>query len=141
MPQSKVIALTIATVCIGALIWWAVLKPSRTENPSSKESLNRLAAEINRSVPAMIDKETELLPAIGTEGMLIYNYRLVSYSVSQLDPAKFAAGAKERVTQGACNRPETRDDLLKQGVTLRYSYFDKDKQHIATIDVLPADCG
>jgi hypothetical protein len=72
--------------------------------------------------------------------MLIYNYRLVSYSVSQLDAAKFAAGAKERVTQGACNRPETRDDLLKQGVTLRYAYFDKDKQHIATIDVLPADC-
>jgi hypothetical protein len=24
---------------------------------------------------------------------------------------------------------------------LRYSYFDKEKQHIATIDVLPADCG
>jgi len=26
-------------------------------------------------------------------------------------------------------------------VTLRYSYFDKDKQHIATIDVTPKDCG
>jgi hypothetical protein len=141
MPPSKVIALTIVAVCIGALIWWAVLKPSQTENPSSQESLNRLAAEINRSVPVMIDKETELLPALGAEGMLIYNYRLVSYSVRQLDASKFAAGAKKRVTQGACSRPETRDGLLKNGVTLRYSYFDKDKQHIATIDVLPADCG
>lgn len=89
----------------------------------------------------MIDKETELLPAVGTEGMLTYNYRLVSYSVTQLDPNRFAMGAKERVTQGACNRSETRDDLLKKGVTLRYSYFDKDKQHIATIDISPADCG
>jgi len=26
-------------------------------------------------------------------------------------------------------------------VTLRYSYFDKNKQHIATVDVTPADCG
>jgi hypothetical protein len=34
-----------------------------------------------------------------------------------------------------------RDGFLKQGVTLRYSYFDKDKRHIATIDVTPADCG
>jgi hypothetical protein len=29
----------------------------------------------------MIDKETELMPTSGHEGMLIYNYRLVSYSV------------------------------------------------------------
>jgi len=26
-------------------------------------------------------------------------------------------------------------------VTLRYSYFAKDKQPIATVDVTPADCG
>lgn len=123
------------------MIWWSVQKIFQRENPSSEESLNRLAAEINRAVPVMIDKETELLGSAGAEGMLIYNYRLVSYSVSQLDAARFAAGAKERVSQGACSRPETRDDLLKQGVTLRYSYFDKDRQHIATIDVLPADCG
>lgn len=123
------------------MIWWSVQKIFQRENPSSEESLNRLAAEINRAVPVMIDKETELLGSAGAEGMLIYNYRLVSYSISQLDAARFAAGAKERVSQGACSRPETRDDLLKQGVTLRYSYFDKDRQHIATIDVLPADCG
>ena len=123
------------------MIWWSVQKIFQRENPSSEESLNRLAAEINRAVPVMIDKETELLGSAGAEGMLIYNYRLVSYSISQLDAARFAAGAKERVSQGACSRPESRDDLLKQGVTLRYSYFDKDRQHIATIDVLPADCG
>lgn len=133
--------LIVAALLFGTVVWWAVPKSSPDENPSSQASLNRLAVQINRAVPVMIDRETELLAAAGTEGMLIYNYRLVSYSVSQLDAAKFAAGAKERVTQGACNRPETRDDLLKQGVTLRYSYFDKDKQHIATIDVLPADCG
>ena len=141
MSRTKIITFIVAAVFFGAMIWWAVPKSSQRENPRSQESLDKLAAEINRGVPVMIDKETELLHAVGTDGMLIYNYRLVSYSVSQLDSDKFAAGAKERITQGACNRPETRDDLLKQGVTLRYSYFDKDKQHIATIDVLPADCG
>ncbi len=140
MSQTKIFTFTVAAVLFGAVIWWAVPKPPQEENPGSEESLNRLAVQINRAVPVMIDKETELLSAAGTEGMLTYNYRLVSYSVSQLDAAKFAAGAKERVTQGACNRSETREDLLKQGVTLRYAYFDKDKQHIATIDVVPADC-
>jgi hypothetical protein len=58
-----------------------------------------------------------------------------------LDHKIFAAGAKLRVTEGACNRPETRDNFLRKGVTLRYSYFDKNKQYIATVDVTPADCG
>jgi len=109
--------------------------------PRSEQRLRRIAAEVNRSVPVMIDKETELTAVEGHEGMLIYNYRLVPYSVRQLDHQKFAAGVKQKVAQGACNAPETRDDFLKQGVTLRYSYFDKNKQHIATVDVTPADCG
>ena len=110
-------------------------------DPRSEEFLGKIAAEINRSVPVMIDKETELMPAAGAPGMLIYNYRLVSYSVAQLDHKRFATGAKEKVTQGACNQPETRDGFLKKGVTLRYSYYDKDRQHIATFDVQPSDCG
>jgi hypothetical protein len=141
MSRTKIFTFIVAVALFGAVIWWAVPKSSEDENPRSQQSLNKLAVQINRAVPVMIDKETELLAAAGTEGILTYNYRLVSYSVSQLDAANFAAGAKERVTQGACNRPETRDDLLKQGVTLRYAYFDKDKRPIATIDITPADCG
>lgn len=126
----------------GSIVWWVLPDYfSESEEPGSKEHLSKVAAEINRSVPVMIDQETELLPVEGADGMLIYNYRLVSYSSAQLDAKKFAAGAKERVGQAACSRPETRDDFLKKGVTLRYSYFDKDKQHIATIDVAPSDCG
>jgi hypothetical protein len=113
----------------------------KESDPRSQEVLGKIAAEINRSVPVMIDQETELMPAAGAPGMLIYNYRLVNVSAAQVDHNKFAAGAKERLKEGACNRPETRDSLLKKGVTLRYSYFDKDKEHIATIDVTPADCG
>ena len=131
-----------AGVLAGYLVWWVL--PGlfqKEEDPRSQEYLSRIAAEINRSVPVMIDQETELMPVAGAPGMLIYNYRLVGYSVTKLDHQKFAAGAKQRVTQGACGRPETRDEFLKKGVTLRYSYFDKDKQHIATIDVTPADCG
>ena len=141
MSSKTIITAVVVAIFTGSLIWWAVLKNPRRENPRSEESLNRLAAEINRRVPIMIDKETELLPAVGAEGLLTYNYRLVSYSVAQFDATRFAVGAKERVTQGACNRSETRDDLLKNGVTLRYSYYDKDKQHIATIDISSADCG
>ena len=139
---TKVILWMAAGVLAGYLVWWVL--PGffqKEEDPRSQEYLSRIAAEINRSVPVMIDQETELMPVAGAPGMLIYNYRLVNYSVTKLDHKKFAAGAKQRVTQGACGRPETRDEFLKKGVTLRYSYFDKEKQHIATVDVTPADCG
>ena len=127
---------------LGLLVWWVVPAYfNKPADPRSVEYLNRIAAEINQSVPVMIDEETELLPTTVGHAMLIYNYRLVKHSATQLDHQKFADGAKQKVTQGACSRPETRDGFLKEGVTLRYSYFDKDKQHIATVDVTPADCG
>lgn len=131
-----------AGVAAGLIVWWVLPRYwGGSGDPRSAEYLNRVAAEINRSVPMMIDAETELLPSTAGYGMLVYNYRLVKYSVSQLDHQKFAAGAKQKIVQGACNRSETRDGFLKEGVTLRYSYFDKEKRHVATIDVVPADCG
>jgi hypothetical protein len=138
----KSVAWVIAAAFAASLLWWGAPQFfGANADPRSEEYLRDIAAQINRSVPVMIDQETELLPAEGREAMLVYNYRLVSYSAVQLDHEKFAAGAKQKVTQGACSRPETRDEFLKNGVTLRYSYFDKDKRHIATIDVTPADCG
>lgn len=139
---TKAVLWLAAGLAIGYLVWWMVpdfFTPG--VDPRSTEYLNKRAAEINQSVPVMIDKETELLPAEVAESTLIYNYRLISFSVSQLDLNKFAAAARQQVTQGACSRPETRDGFLKKGVTLRYSYYDKDKQPIATVNVTPSDCG
>jgi hypothetical protein len=140
--MKKALCWILAGALAGYVVWWALPEYFHERaDPRSQQSLSKVAAEINRSVPVMIDKETELLAVVGAEGMLIYNYRLVSYAVAQVDHGKFAAGAKRQVTQGACNQAETRDGFLKKGITLRYSYFDKNKQHIATVDVTPADCG
>ena len=140
--MKKTIAWLAGGTAAGLFVWWVLPGYfSAPPDPRSMEYLSKVAADINRSVPVMIDEETELLPSAAGYAMLVYNYRLVKYSVAQLDHQKFAAGAKQKVTQGACSRPEMRDGFLKPGVTLRYSYFDKEKQHIATIDVTPADCG
>jgi hypothetical protein len=95
---------------------------------------------MNRGLPAMLDKETELMITEGAPGMFIYKYRLVNASAPAVEHQSFASGAKTQLVQMSCSRPETRGDFLSKGVTMRYSYFDKDKQHIATIDVTPADC-
>jgi len=140
--MKKLLAWIAVGAIAGYLVFWGMPEMFQKKlEPRSQARLSKIAAELNRSVPVMIDKETELTLVEGHEAMLIYKYRLVLYSVRQLDHERFAAGVKQRVTQGACNQPEMREDYLKKGVTLRYSYFDKDKQHIATVDVAPADCG
>lgn len=140
--KKKRLSCIIAALVVVWAVWWSLPRShQKDENPRSLESLRRVAAELNRSVPVMIDKETELLTAEGAEEMLIYNYRLVRYSLSQLDPNQFATRIKPGLTRNACNRAETREQFLNKGITLRYAYFDKDKQHIATIDVTSADCG
>jgi hypothetical protein len=129
-------------VVVGLLVWWllaAYFKVSK--DPRSIEHLSREAAQLNRSLPVLIDKETELTSTEAADAMFIYKYRLVNISVDKVDHAKFTAAAKPQLVQNSCNRPETRDDFLSKGITMRFSYFDKDKQHIATIDVTPADCG
>lgn len=138
----KIILWLTGGLAAGLVVWW--VWPgyfSASTDPRSVEHLSQVAADINRAVPVMIDQETELLPSTAGPALLVYNYRLVKYSIAEIDPQRFAAGAKQKVTQGACNQPEMRDNFLRPGVTLRYSYFDKNKQHIATIDVTPADCG
>lgn len=126
----------------GYLVWWVV--PAYFQNaagPWTAQSLRQEAEQLNRGLPAMLDKETELMVTEGAPGMFIYKYRLVNVSADHVDHKTFVAGAKPQLVQMSCSRPETRGDFLSKRVTMRYSYFDKDKQHIATIDVTPADCG
>ena len=127
---------------LGLLAWWLLARYSRVaEDPRSIEHLSREAAQLNRSLPVLIDKETELTVTEAAPGMFIYKYRLVNVSADKADHVKFSAAAKPQLVQNSCNRPETRNDFLSKGITMRFSYFDKDQQHIATIDVTPADCG
>lgn len=138
----KSIVFVLGGVIAGYLVWGGM--PGflgRNEIPGSIEHMNREAAQLNRSLPAQLDKETELTIAQGAYRMLIYKYRLTNVVVAQFDHQRFAAESRPKLTQTACGEPATRDEFLSKGISLRYSYFDKDSQHIATIDVTPKDCG
>ena len=139
---NKAIVYVFGGLFAGGLIWWGVPAFRNTnEVPGSIEHMNREAAQLNRSLPALLDKETELTIAEGAHGMLIYKYRLINATAERVDYQRFAAEAKPKLVQAACDNPATRGDFLTKGISLRYSYFDKDKRHLATIDVTPKDCG
>ena len=112
-----------------------------SEDIRSQRILNKVASEINKNLPMMVDKETELLATVGLEGIIVYNYRLINLSVTDVEPARFISAIRPQVVTAACTTPQTRDTFLKQGVTMRYSYADKERRHMGATEVKPADCG
>jgi hypothetical protein len=131
-----------AGVLAGYLVWHvAPAYFTSTPVPGSIEYLRAESAGLNRQLPAKLDEKTELTITEAAPGMFTYKYRLVDIAADRVNHQNFAARAKPVLIQNACGRTETRDEFLKNGVTLRYSYFDKDQKHIATLDVTPADCG
>lgn len=107
----------------------------------SKQVLNKVASEINKSLPMMVDKDTELYSTVGLERTIVYNYRLVNIVSTDISPEKLVVILKPQVKSSACSTPETRNTFLRKGVTLRYTYADKHKHYIANFDVTPPDCG
>ncbi len=107
----------------------------------SKAALEQLAAKLNQRLPVRLDSGTELLSMTGLEGVLVYNYRLVNKSADDVDTDVLRTSVEPAVTRKACSAPELRDDLLQQGVTLRYSYADKEQLPLISFDVTPSDCG
>lgn len=102
--------------------------------------LMQAASEINRGLPMMIDRDTELRSTGAERGTFIYNLRLVNMSWADISPDRLRTELRPNLVQAACSTPDTRDAFLARGITLRYSYADRAGRHIADIDVRHVDC-
>lgn len=107
------------------------------------EELTSTASRINKMLPMMVDRHTELLTTIGMPNTFVYQYRILNVSAENLSPAGVAEVEKiqrQQILNLACTTKETRDNLLDRGVTLRYQYADADGRAFARIDIKSADC-
>ena len=108
---------------------------------SSKDTLQKVADQLNKDLPKKIDAETELTRTEAQQALLIYNYRLVNVESGQIEASKIDTEVKPKITKTACAEPSIKDTFFKNHVTLRYTYHDKDGGMIGSVDVKPADCG
>lgn len=106
----------------------------------SQRVLSRVASDLNKTLPMQVDKDTELMATVGLEAVMVYSYRLINRSAGDVDATAFSTEMRPRLVNAACTTPQTRDGFLKKGVTMRYMYADKDRRHVATIEVNPSDC-
>lgn len=107
----------------------------------SRETLAKIASEINKSMPMNVDGTTEAMNAGAAEGVLIYNYRLLEVDADEIAFEELRESQGPSLVAVACSTPQTRDHFLRNDVTLRYSYHDRSRQLLGSIDVRPEDCG
>lgn len=117
-------------------------------SPSAEINVETIATQgasaINATTPMMVDRETELMNAIGIGSTLTYNYRLVNVVAAEMDKQVFESfmmdDIKPQSTRQACTTPEVRADVLDNGLTMRYAYYDKHREYIGSFSIRPADC-
>ncbi len=140
-PIVTVIAIIAASIGGGIGKDLAKYYLDRNNDITSEQFLSKLASEMNKKTPIVVDKETELISTVGLQGVFVYNYRLVNMEATRLDSGRLLSSIRDQIQAVACTTPQTRDTFLKKGVILRYSYYDKKRAHIGSIDVRPTDCG
>jgi hypothetical protein len=132
------IAVGIPAFLIAAYFSARVLK--KPNPPGSVDWLKTVASEINKSLPVMIDAETQLTAVIGANNQMIYNYRLVNLSVEDKSlPEKILRLRTGMVNQN-CTTPETRNEYLNNGIEMKYVYYDKGASFIVDVVINLDDC-
>lgn len=141
MASKNVILLAVLIALLGGVLWRTVLRPTpAARDVRSVEALTEVANAANKELPVQVDAETELTHVSAQPGVLVYSYRLVKQTASELDAAKVTEVLRPLVLQNACAKPEIRDRFLAAGVALRYRYLDRDKAPVASFDIALGDC-
>lgn len=118
-------------------------RPLRMSEPDARSlaTLTKVASQMNKNLPASVNRDTELTNVAGLEGTIVYNYRLVNATSAELDAKKLMRQTRPGVMLNVCSLPETRDDFLQKGVTMRYTYSDKNREYVGSFDINLSDCG
>ena len=133
-----VLLLAAAAGAFATTIAQRLMPPPPSEIPL--EVLERTASNVNRDLPRMVAPDTELTSVEASESLLTYHHRLVDLQAQDLEPS-FMETLRPGVLRAVCSTRSLRDAFLESGVTLRWTYHDRDRRHVATIEVAPPDCG
>ena len=128
--KKKIISQVIITILTFLVAFFGTRYLMSNFNSADKE-LKKIAIEINKSAPTMIDKDTRLDNVSVFENTLQYNYTLIN--IAKDDAGLDLDGAKKFIMKNAQdnldNRPEMKDYREKK-IALKYNYKDKNGKHL-----------
>jgi len=119
----------------------------QSDYPVNKSSLfletelSKVAVEMNKKLPMMVDKITRLDKVIVNKNRVTYEYTIVSYSKSDFAGKMDTLfnGLKVNVRNSVCTNKSTKF-LLSMGAILHYSYNDKNGAYLSSFTISNSDC-
>jgi len=130
---SYVIAIIVGVV-VYQLVSHFLFKP-----PSFETQLMKVAAELNKNCPFMVDSDTRLDNAVGGPGKnFVYNYTLINHAAVELNIVEL----KQNMIPSLTNYIKTSEDMQtfrKEKVTLKYNYKDKFGAFLFSITIGPSE--
>lgn len=125
---------------IGGAVGNAVGK-STGQRMTVDEALVQVADQTNKQLPMSVDSDTRWDSTMGGPGRRFgYHYTIVTARASEIDAPEFHRAMSSHLRNGVCTNPDMKV-FLKNGVTISYSYRDRDSRHITRVEISPRDCG
>lgn len=122
-----------------AIIGWFLANQFLVLTPSFDEVLMKTASELNKSLPMMVDSETQLDNTISLpDNTFQYNYTLINIDVDSIVAEELHEALEGRLANNIKNNPDMKA-FRENEVTMCYSYSDKDGQFITKIIISPED--
>ena len=133
----KIISIIIGAVI--AAVVYQVVSRVLFSTPCLDSQLIKVANEINKNCPMMVDQHTRLDNTMGGPGnSFAYIYTLVNHEATELD----IKSIKENLTPFLINMVKTSEEMKsfrENKVSLKYSYRDKSGVFLFSILINPED--
>lgn len=102
-----------------------------------EQSLVEASREMNKELPMMVDKITQLTTTTSSENELTYSYKLLGgNTIAQAD---FENTLKSRIKNQVCSTANTKQ-LIDMGANLSYVYYDSNGKYIGKVTVHFYEC-
>ncbi len=134
-PVSKWIVIFASVVGAAAGSFTVQHMLSSHSPPDFDKSLTQIAEVISKTLPKTVDSETRLDSVAALPGKnFVYKYTLVNHVKSDIDPSEFVGASRPQAENSYQTSPDFK--LFRdKGVTLKYSYYDKEGVFIADFSV------
>jgi hypothetical protein len=97
------------------------------------------SSEFNKTLPVMIDKETQLDRTIFSNNTFIYKNTLINNSRNEISTSEIKSKLYSTILNYVCTTPEMKN-FTDNGVSVNYRYYGNKGAYLTGITISPEDC-
>lgn len=140
MKPKDVILIIVVFAVAAAYGFGRTFLKAKLQPPGSEAALREMALELNRSLPKMIDADTQLAFTSGADHEFAFHYKIVSRKAEEVQVGPFEAELRKRLIPASCSDHDLQERFFKNGTTVSHQFQGSDGMPIVTVDVTPQDC-